>query len=57
MSDHGPDISKESLAGFIEDRDNIEFRIIPKTGTMLHIQHRDILLKALDEQWAIVTKK
>ncbi|PHR61270.1 MAG: hypothetical protein COA43_04650 [Robiginitomaculum sp.] len=56
-AEHDPDISKELLADFIEDRNDIELRIIPKSGTMLHLQHPDILFKALDEQWAKVTKK
>lgn len=53
--DHEPGVSAELLIDFVKGRNDIELRIIPKAGTLLHLQHPDKLFSALDEQWAKVT--
>lgn len=56
-ADHEPGICAELLVNFVKNRDDIQLRIIAKAGTLLHLQHPDILFKALDEQWKKVTEK
>lgn len=56
-ADKEPGINAELLAEFIQEREDIKLRVVAKAGTLLHLQHPDIVFDALDAQWAARTGK